>query len=162
MLPPQFWEVLSVDYKSLSKGFFASLKDHPQSDQIFLWNKMCKSLKMKLRFHFVVLLFGSPRTLWALISIHTHWRPGHEKCYQIFSGFHKNVFLRSLEIHFTFDIWSKNPSIIMKSWLKVTKVDPKNTKNRLIYVFKNFSGRTWEAPLSHPLKYINRQTCLYV
>ena len=59
MLPPQFWEVLSVDYKSLSKGFFASLKDHPQSDQIFLWNKMCKSLKMRLKFHFVVLLFGS-------------------------------------------------------------------------------------------------------
>ena len=77
-----------------------------------------------------------------------HWRPGHEKCYQIFSGLHQNIFLRTLKIHFTFDIWSKNPSITMKSWLKVTKVDPKNTKNWPIYVFRNFSGRTWEAPLS--------------
>ena len=52
-----------------------------------------------------------------------HWHHGHEKFYQIFSGLHQNVFLRTLEIHFTFDIWSKNPSITMKSWLKVTKVD---------------------------------------
>ena len=36
----------------------------------------------------------------------------------------------------------------MKRWPKVTKVDPKNPKNRPIYVLEKFSGRTWEAPLS--------------
>ena len=39
-------------------------------------------------------------------------------------------------------------------------VDPNNTKNRPIYVLENFSGRTWVAPLSHPLKY--QQTNLTV
>ena len=50
----------------------------------------------------------------------------------------------------------------MKSSPKVIKEDPKNPKNRPIYVLENFYGRTWEAPLSHPLKYIHKQTWLYV
>ena len=61
---------------------------------------------------------------------HTHWRHGLEKYERFFlPGLHQNVFLGTLEIHFTFDIWSKNLSITMKRWPKDTKVDPKNPKN---------------------------------
>ena len=69
---------------------------------------------------------------------------------------------RTLEIHFTFDIWAKNPPITTKTWPKVTKVDLKITKKWSIYDTKLFYGGHWGTPLTDPLKYMKKYTCQYV
>ena len=53
-------------------------------------------------------------------------------------------------------------SIIMNSWPKVTKVDLKITKKWSVYEVKLFYGGHWGTPLTDPLKYIEKYSCLYV
>ena len=45
----------------------------------------------------------------SLIIMHTY------KFMKFFEGLNQNLFLVTLEMHFTFDIWAKNPSVTMKS-----------------------------------------------
>ena len=55
------------------------------------------------------------------------------------SGLYQNVFLRTLEICFTFNIWVKNHYII-ESWNKFTKGGLNNTEKQTIYEAKLFLG----------------------
>ena len=51
------------------------------------------------------------------------------------SSLHQNVFLRTLKLQLTFDVWVKNPSTTMKSLPKITKVGKK--KKLKNYQFMN-------------------------
>ena len=75
------------------------------------------------------------------------------------------LFLRTLEMPPIFDIWAKNPSIILKSLPKFIKVDLKNTKNNQFIkqnILLRHNNGSYHCPLTYPLKYMRKHTCLSV